>query len=254
MPIQAVGFGKARRRRRRGTHWRARLWQMLAPILLGCQLVGCSQPGKRALDLVGWKKAQPPLIVLKTSKIADERIAAMRQLARPNKLEALDRQLAVDLLAFGLKEEKNELARAAAATSLGSYAEPRAVAALEHALTDRSDMVRGDVCRSLGKVGTPESFALLAKLAQTDGSVDVRLAATDALARRHEASVAPYLVAQLRDKDVAVARLARNGLKKTFDIDLGNDHGAWLTYIRDHSTSPATQVASPEAPADKKVR
>lgn len=242
----AVGVARSRRRRRRKPNWRRIAGQWFAHLMVGLLLVGCQSPARSGGLFASWRKQPPPLEVLKTSKIADERIAAYRKLGRTPAAEK-DHGLAVDLLAHGALHEVNDVARATAVTALGQYQDSKSVEVLTRALSDRSEIVRADACRALGKVGDGPSMALLARIAHGDPSMDVRVAATEAIAGRNDPALGSYLVACLRDKDVAVVASARKGLKRTFDVDLGPDVDAWQTYVKGHGGQTADPAGTDAA-------
>lgn len=239
---------RRRRRRRSRRDWRRAIARALAQLLFGLVLVGCASThfNPRTLKIT---QDPPPLEVLKTVKETDPRLRAYRKLAHANHFAGTDRKLALDLLTVGLRDEKNELARSAAASALASYQEPQAVGALVRAASDPSDMVRADVCRALGKIKSPDAVETLGRMAIHDASLDVRVHATLALSQIDVPKASAYLVEAVKDKDIAVSRAGRNGLKTRYSIDLGTDPKAWARYVADHGGPEAGMIAGAQEAA-----
>lgn len=220
---------RARRTRRRGgTHWRRQFRKLLVNLSFGVLLVGCA--GQRPFQLTR-NTVEDPVMVLQNSQEPNDRIAAYRKLGTEPQSVAGHHELAGLLLVKGLENEKSPLARAAAARSLKEHDLPEGRQALRQATTDSSAMVRLEAARSLAKIAGPESIELLAQLAKNDSDLDVRLAATQALAAMNSPECNPHLLECLLDRDVAVANAASMGLRANTGADLAADYDAWNQYL-----------------------
>lgn len=98
-------------------------------------------------------------------------------------------------------------------------------------LDDPEPIVRETACELLAEHPTPDVVAALKERLQTDASVDVRLAAADALARIGTREAADALYRSLADADPAVRLHCRELLADLVGQDLGSDMAAWQNAI-----------------------
>jgi hypothetical protein len=226
---KSVRSPRARRgRRRSGIHWRRHFRRLLVNLSLGFLLVGCAS--QRPFQFAS-HHVEDPIQVLRESQEPNERIAAYRQLGTEPESVGSHGELAGLLLVQGLKEESSPLGRAAAARALRSHNAPAATQALRQATNDSAAMVRMEAAHSLGALAGAEAIELLAQLAKNDSDLDVRLAATQALAEMRDPKCNEHLLQCLLDRDIAVADVASSGLRANTGADLAPNYEAWKEYI-----------------------
>jgi HEAT repeat protein len=96
--------------------------------------------------------------------------------------------------------------------------------------------VRLEAAKALANVPDERAIApLIKRLDNAEESVDVRIAAADALRNFRTPLAAQALVRVLRDRDFAVSWQARKGLKLMTGRDYRYDQAAWLTYLSEEA-------------------
>jgi HEAT repeats len=112
-------------------------------------------------------------------------------------------------------DDDNELIRLEGAKALANVPDPAAIPSLERLLEGKRVSVSKD-----GESSVP-----------TDESLDVRIAAADALRQYRDLDVARNLVAYLNEREFAVAWQSRQSLTVLTGRDLQYDQAAWLAYL-----------------------
>jgi hypothetical protein len=100
------------------------------------------------------------------------------------------------------------------------------------ALNDKSDRVRLEGAKALVHLPDPAAERpLLRILTDPNETLDVRIAAADALKHYHDLPNARALAESLNDKDFSIVWQARRSLVYLTGRDFGYDDGAWLSYF-----------------------
>jgi len=99
-------------------------------------------------------------------------------------------------------------------------------------LGDPSQLVRLEAAKGLANIPDPRAaVALTAMAGNSEESLDVRIAATDALKYYRTPEVARVLSSLLDDRDFSVSWQARRSLVYLTHRDFGYDRGSWLGYF-----------------------
>lgn len=246
--LWVIGSHRPRRvlRRRAWRNWT----RSLLSLGFGCLLLGC-QSGPS-----GFTKVDNPFNVLEESADNNARIKAYQVLGKQEYFADGWRKDAIARLAKGATEEANPLVRSTAVVALSHYSEPEAVKALVKAADDKDPLVRRDVALALRQFHDPESAAALGRLATKEADLDVRYAATESLAARHQGVCNPYLLSCLRDKDITVVQAASRGLRANTFVDHGDSYQAWAAYFKGSLSDQTPNLAEKDrlAPGGTLVR
>jgi len=162
-----------------------------------------------------------------------ERITLLRSLrerpatANPNELERVSQELA-DLY----RREEDPAIRAEIVRTLSVYPTESAASVLRAALDDSSADVRIAACKVWGMRKDEEAVNLLSERLGSDGNVDVRLAAAEALGETGQRSATAALGEALEDRDPAMQYRAVASLRRVSDQDFGNDVNRWRQYVK----------------------
>ena len=100
--------------------------------------------------------------------------------------------------------------------------------------------------QGLGKRGGPDASRVLAEALSGDTSVDVRIAATQALGEMRDPQAVPLLAVALEDPDPALQFRAVQAMRLASGKDLGNDVNLWRQYAKNPDPN-----AREESVADK---
>jgi hypothetical protein len=153
----------------------------------------------------------------------DDLVAALRHYkwsVRVSAVQALGKrkgQVPVISLVVALLADEHEAVRAAAARKLGELGEEVPVAPLVYALNDSSWTVRADAAYSLGRLGVRVPLEPLVKAMHEDSDTTVRAAAVQALGEMGERAPVEALVSTLEDdqewlvREAAVLALGKLG-------------------------------------------
>jgi len=99
-------------------------------------------------------------------------------------------------------------------------------------LADKSEIVRLEAAKGLANMPDPRAAGALAAMANNpDESLDVRIAAADALKYYRTPEVARVLSSLLEERDFSISWQARRSLVYLTHRDFGYDQGAWLGYF-----------------------
>ncbi len=126
--------------------------------------------------------------------------------------------------------------RAAAIRALNRSRDDSAGKVFVNGLSDDSMAVRLEAAKALSNVPNEQSIPALIKLLNNAAeSVDVRIAAADALRHYRSLEVARTLINTLSDRDFGIAWQARQSLRYMTGGDQRYDQTAWLNFV----TGPA---------------
>lgn len=145
-------------------------------------------------------------------------------------------QIASDMAEL-VQSDPSSVLRSEAVGVLAELDTASAIPALRAALNDEDEDVRIAACRGWGRVGGSESLLVLAQVAQTEGDVDVRLAALEELGKFKEAAAVEALGKALDDSDPAVQVRAVASLKSVTGLDYGDSVPAWRDYVQGRTPS-----------------
>jgi len=162
-----------------------------------------------------------------------EKVRAQRGAARS--MPAAEQQEAARNLAARLRTEPNGYMRMEIARTLGYYKTPAAIEGLRMAVKDEEIDVRIAACEAWGKQGGNEAARQLAGLIGSETNVDVRIAATHALANVKDPQSINALGIALDDKNPALRYRAAQSLQSVTGENFGSDFVAWREYIRKQS-------------------
>lgn len=130
------------------------------------------------------------------------------------------------------QSDPDPMVRAIAIRALNRSREPGNTELFIEALGDPNEQVRLEAVKALINVPDPAAAQpLLAVLNRPEETLDVRIAATEALKHYKRLEVARALVARLNERDFGVAWQARRSLRRMTQQDFGYNEGAWLSYF-----------------------
>ena len=187
------------------------------------------------------------LSAIRSSSDPSVRRAAFEFLGNPRHYSGNDnnRDEISDILQLALSAEADPHLRITILQSLAKLQSPKALAAISGAATDKDPAVRVTACRLLGQAGAAQATAQLDELLTADSSLDVRLAAAEALGNLPSRQAALALLEGIDDPDVALRFRCRESLKKLTGTDHAADLAGWRHEI---------QTASFEEPAAHRKR
>ncbi|MFO0958591.1 MAG: HEAT repeat domain-containing protein [Isosphaeraceae bacterium] len=136
--------------------------------------------------------------------------------------------------------------RAMICRTLGELRRPEAHAPLLKAAEDQDATVRAEALRALGKVGTTEDSAMLARIMTIDRQAECRIAAIDGLGeiKSGDPKVQALLVENMDHSDPAIRLASLRALRKLSRRDLGVEPGPWKEYVEQ-----LAQAQKPSTPA-----
>lgn len=177
------------------------------------------------------------------------RYLAYGKLADPHCYED-DRQKseATVLLISALEPGREPTAsRAMICRTLGELRHPEAHDPLLKAAEDQDATVRAEALRALGKVGTTEDSALLARVMTIDRQAECRIAAIDGLGelKSGDPKLQAMLVDNMDHSDPAIRLASLRALRKLSRRDLGVEPAPWREYVEQ-----LVQAQKPAATAD----
>jgi len=199
---------------------------------IGCEATSFFTRNRSATPTVD--SPQAALAAIRESRDPGLRRAAFEYLGDPRHLggEAGDRDEVTTILGLALQSESQPQARIVILDSIARLASPKRLEAMAPAVNDKEPAVRVAACRHLGRTGAPEAAAKLDPLLVADSSLDVRLAAADALAHIPTQQAAISLLTGLEDSDVAIRFRCRQSLKQITGKDHSANVGEWRQEIQ----------------------
>jgi HEAT repeat protein len=177
---------------------------------------------------------QEALAAIRESRDPGLRRAAFEFLGDPRHLggEAGDRDEVTTILGLALQSETEPQTRIVILESMTRLGSATRVEAMSPAVADKDPSVRVAVCRHLGRTGASEATAKLDSLLASDQSLDVRLAAADALGHVPTQQAALSLLTGLEDSDVAIRFRCRESLKRISGKDHAGNVAEWREEIQ----------------------
>ena len=248
-----------RRLRRRFKVWHPRttsatFFYITILAALALALPGCGDGQGFSLD-----KAMAPK---SAARIADESMLAPEADVRRQALYEMSKWKDVDaglvnLVGLAVLGEKDVMARAQAARTLGQWARPEGAAYLSVALAgqfegldfpearehlvklgvtmprtpDDSKFVRRDAAWALGHLQSDEAVKSLVRALQFDADADVRIECARTLRQHKHPAAAQGLLLGLADRDLAVRVLSAESLQYMTGQKLGLDVAAWDKFL-----------------------
>jgi len=226
-------------------------WSLL--VFIVCLAATNWSTGCKHTSLFTRKNAQPPpiesvpdaLSAIRSSSDPSVRRDAFEFLGEPRHYSGSDASLdeITEIFKLALTSEADPHLRITILHSLAKLRSPNSFAAIAGAATDKDPTVRVTVCRVLGHAGATQATAQLDELLMADSSLDVRLAAADALGNLPSRQAALALLEGIDDPDVALRFRCRESLKKLTGSDHSTDLAGWRQEI---------QTASFEQPAGRR--
>jgi HEAT repeat protein len=198
---------------------------------LGC--AGKSLLGRRTYSKRSFESVAEALTTIRSSQETWSRRAAFAYLGHPENLkggsESKDDVLGILILA--LSAEQDPQTRIVILESISRLDDSTRFEPIAPGLQDKDAAVREFACRLAGRTRAPAAAPLLANLLASDASLDVRLAAADALGQIPSRDSANALVAGIADPDVALRFRCEQSLKLITGKDLGRNSADWQQEI-----------------------
>lgn len=219
---------------------RCRLLVVFAGLVILATLSGCTegfmlhQNGWNPWVRKKWAEDEAYIETLHARRDKLRALAANADQMPPAEQERVSRDL-VSLL----NEDSIVLLRLEAIRTLGAFQTSTAANALHHALKDGDPEVRIAAVKAFEQRGGQESFDALATTINSDTNIDVRLAATRAMASYRGPAAEQALAIALDDKDPALQYRAMQSLRDISDRDYGNNAVAWREYLRGGNPAPS---------------
>jgi len=141
-----------------------------------------------------------------------------------------DKERLVKVLGAVLENDEDTLTRCYAATAIAKIGVTSGVKYLRSALKDRQYMVRWDAVKALARMKAVEARGDLTRVARNDPSVDVRVAAVQALGELKCRESIPDLIGFLSDDEESVVLAAQRSLVKATGRDFGLNQEAWRNW------------------------
>jgi len=140
-----------------------------------------------------------------------------------------------------MRTESNPYLRREIARTLGHFKTAAAIDGLRLAVKDEAIDVRIAACEGWGLQGGKEAATQMARLIGSETNVDVRIAATAALANVKDPQSVNALGIALDDRDPALRYRAAQSLQSVTGKNFGSDFVAWREYIQQQAPvdSPA---------------
>jgi hypothetical protein len=257
-----------RKRRRRGTGNRFRVWcgvRVFLAALASCGLGGCAgtwdEVTSRDFSFKAYFHKPDPLVVLRDSTDNDKRAEALRALREPRQYGGTQEQqeVVVQVLTTAATGDRSWVCRNAAVQSLRAFKDPRAVAALKEAYYRAGSLnpeaaanIRCQALAALGDTGNPDAVETLVRVlrappaegAEVDRQqqLDERIAAARALSNFKHYDATEALVEVLRgEQDVALRDRAHESLKLATGKNLPPDAQAWADFLHPSGDRPAPE-------------
>jgi len=170
-----------------------------------------------------------------------DRVQKYRQLAETAAEKSpQEREQIAQGLSQAFADEPDPIVRAQIVRTLGAYPTASATAALQRALADEHEHVRGAACFAWGRRGGEEAVMSLSTVLRTEKNADVRLAAVRALGEIGDAKAVPGLAVALEDTNVAVQHRAMTSLEGVTGRYYGKDVNAWRAFAQGQDVPPKT--------------
>ena len=183
----------------------------------------------------------------------DVRRKAVEAVAKSGKTETVPSL--VRLLCLVAQKDRDAMVRSAAVQALGGVKGEGVLETLAEVLAkDGNPYVRSDAAGALGRQAVPEAVPVLIEAMQGDASVDVHIAAEDALRNFKDRSAAEALVDGLGKSDVAEVRKCWEGLRYMTGQDLPREPAAWDAFLKSAEDPFARHGRPPPLPKGQSQR
>lgn len=160
------------------------------------------------------------------------RMAAVREIGpRASDADSAEQQRICEQLALHIQTEPDPLVRQEIQQTVAQFSSPLALKMLLAGLDDENLDVRVTCCNRLGERGDASAIGPLRKILETDGELDVRLSAVDALGQIDSPETIAALALALDDRDPAIQYAGVQALKAASGQDFGNDVRSWQQYV-----------------------
>jgi HEAT repeat protein len=164
----------------------------------------------------------------KYGPVPRQRIEAMQDRAKKMaKASPQEQEAFCNEMARQMPNETDFNVRMAVIKMLAHMDTPSAKAVMYAGMKDPEAEIRVACCEAWGKNPSPETTRMLAETLSGDTDLDVRMAATKALASAGDKEAVTALGRALEDSDPGLQYCAVASLKKVTGKDLGNDVNAW---------------------------
>lgn len=161
----------------------------------------------------------------------------------------------VRLLCLVAQKDRDAMVRSAAVQALGGVKGEGAFETLAEVLAkDENPYVRSDAARALGRQAVPEAVPVLIEAMRGDASIDVRLAAEDALRNFKDRSAAEALASGLGKSDIAEVQKCWESLRYMTGQDLPRQIAAWDAYLASAEDPFARHGRPPPLPKGESQR
>ena len=174
------------------------------------------------------------LSAIRSSSDPSVRREAFEFLGEPRHYSGNDtsRDEITEILKLALTAEDDPHSRITILRSLAKLRSPNSFAAIAGAANDKVPAVRVTVCKLMGQAGAIHATGQLDELLTADSSLDVRLAAAEALGNLPSRQAALALLEGIDDPDVALRFRCRESLKKLTGSDHAADLAGWRQEIQ----------------------
>lgn len=202
-----------------------------ATLSLTALLVGCQAGGPRMGGLNPFY--QEERTTFQTPRRRIEAIEAIAQ--RSTGEDTPEQQEIVRELVATLASENDPLIRQAALETIADFNTSLSSQALLAGLSDADQHVRTATCGMLGKRSVPGSAEALSQVVRNDDTLDVRLAAAQALGR--VGATEKQLLPLLEDRDPAMQLAGVEAMRRKTGRDLGGDVAAYVALAKGETPS-----------------
>jgi HEAT repeat protein len=206
---------------------------------------GCAQTPELA-TWWPWHEPDQTADLAKYGPISRQKIERLEELAKQISDDATEQERVTAELAEQIQRESDPLVRMHIVRVLSRCRTPLAAAVLNAGLKDSDTDVRVECCKAWGRRGGVDASRVLGETLASDTSVDVRLAATQALGAMRDPQAVPLLAVALDDPDPALQFRAVQAMRLASGKDLGNDVNQWRQYAKNPDPN-----AREESVADK---
>jgi HEAT repeat protein len=168
------------------------------------------------------------------------RVEAIEQFAmRSTGVDTPEQRAITDQLARQMQVEPDPLVRQAVVRAIAEFRTPMAQKVLEAGLADDDKAVRIACCKALGRRVEAVSVKSLANVLRSDGEIDVRLAAAEALGQIKSPDAIPALAVALDDRNPALQYVGVQSMKSITGQDYGPNVEAWRQVAAGGTPPPA---------------
>ncbi|MCA9212798.1 MAG: HEAT repeat domain-containing protein [Planctomycetales bacterium] len=209
---------------------------------------GCSSTRWDHITLPRFGEAKDPLDF--DSSFANTKLGKVHEIQqigeRADAQSPAEQSQASRLLVTRIQEEQDKVLRIEIVRALGQLRTPIVIDGLRIALSDSRDAVRIAACESLANVGSREALDVLGGVLQSDPNLDVRIAATRAVATFDGPVAIATLQPAINDPDPALQYTAVQAMKQLHTEDLGNSVSTWQHLAR--TITEGTSATSHDVP------